>query len=381
MDPKTLDLRREAVSMSELGYWSKFQGQRLDRRQLLRRAARGGLGLVGLALVGCEGDGGSGGGSRAEGAGEQNAAWDAVLSAARGEGAAVLYNALTSDTGDRLVKALKEETGLTAEHVRLAPGPLSQRFASEADSGTWVADVMVTSDEAFVPQALQRGWVAEVQRDTLPAAGDWPSEFWEGPGIARVSIIPRVIQYNTTLVQGSDVPKDWEDLLDAKWKGKLILVDPRAVPSVFPWLLFLKETYGESYLRRLGQQDVKLVSSAQPGAQQIAAGEAAILVPGAGSTTTELKASGAPIDMVIPDRTTGTEPLAFVAAKAPHPNAARVLLNLMLTPEGQEQINGVGLTSPLSGVPGTYPLPKQYQKPKVAEADAARDELLRLLGI
>jgi iron(III) transport system substrate-binding protein len=89
---------------------------------------------------------------------------------------------------------------------------------------------------------------------------------------------------------------------------------------------------------------------------------------------------GAPIKEVTPARTTGVETMSAVTAGAPHPNAAKLVLNYMLTPEGQAVLNADS-TSPLPNIPGTRPLPAQYVSPPIAEAAAQADQLVSLLGL
>lgn len=364
--------------MAEGRYWRRLHDQRLSRRRLLRGAAIGGVGLVGLTLVGC-GDGGEDQ-AAADETSTNNEALANLESAARSEGKVTFYSSNPPEVSERVANAFKERHGVDVEIVRLSSGPLSQRFAAEAEAGTVTADVLQLADPLFFDDAVTKGWIARLEKNELPAGPDWPEQFWKN-GYVLVGSYPITISYNNQLVKADEAPKEWRDLLDPKWKGKILLVDPRGVPTWMAWLLMLKESYGEDFLRRFGQQDLRLVSSAVPGTQQMAAGEAHILVPNLRQVIVSLVAQGAPLADATPEPSTGVEQLLGVSGKAPHPNAARLFMNFLMTPAGQTALLKDLGASGLRGVPDVLDLPNSYQSPKIREAEAQRDQLLRLVGI
>jgi iron(III) transport system substrate-binding protein len=161
-----------------------------------------------------------------------------------------------------------------------------------------------------------------------------------------------------------------------------MLIDPRNTISAMGWCYLMRQTYGEDYLRKLAGQAPKLVASTVPGAQQLAAGSAALLIPGVHSSIAPLLANKAPVADVTPSVTCGVEAVGGVAAKAPHPNAARLLLNFLMTPEGQQAQNGgSGASSVLPNIPDTPPLPSGYVSSNLKDVQAAGPQLLELLSI
>ena len=80
------------------------------------------------------------------------------------------------------------------------------------------------------------------------------------------------------------------------------------------------------------------------------------------------------------DPSTGSEQNVAVSTKAPHPNAARVLMNLILSTDGQRIVNK-NSSSPIPNLSGTLPLPPHYSSPKIKEAIAAKTEIFDLLNI
>ena len=105
----------------------------------------------------------------------------------------------------------------------------------------------------------------------------------------------KTIQYNTTLVKQSEVPKTWMDLLDAKWRGRLLLNDPRNSANYTGWADAVATQHGIDYLTKLSGQNLKIVSSGAAGAQQTAAGASDVSFPTVTSFSTGLQAQGAPI--------------------------------------------------------------------------------------
>ena len=200
--------------------------------------------------------------------------------------------------------------------------------------------------------------------------------------LALINIQPETIAWNTNLVKQEDVPKDWPDVLDPKWKGQIMTADPRNAISLMAWCQLMRQKYGDDFLRKYGAQQLKLVNSTVPGSQQMAAGAAALLVPDIHAPVAALQADKAPVADFVPDFTTGIEGPGAVVAKAPHPNAARLLFNYLLTPEGQHAQNAeTGASSVLPNIPDTPPLPKNYTSLNLAEVKAASGQILELLGI
>ena len=146
------------------------------------------------------------------------------------------------------------------------------------------------------------------------------------------------------------------------------------------WVYVMRMWYGDDFLKGLAAQNPTWTQSVVPGAQSLASGAAGMQIPAIHAVILSLVNQGAPIKELTPDRTTGVETMSAVTAGAPHPNAAKLLLNYMLTPQGQALLNADS-TSPLPNIPGTRPLPAQYVSPPIAEAAAQADQLVALLGL
>lgn len=142
------------------------------------------------------------------------------------------------------------------------------------------------------------------------------------------------IVYNTKLVSPQDVPTSWHDLLNPKWKGK-IGMDTRS----FEWFGYILKIMGEKngleYMEKLSEQKVRFYPGRPAVNQLLAAGEISLAL-GYKADIEGKKDKGAAVEWA------GIEPIIpsihpfGLSAHAPHPNAAKLFVDFMLSREGQE---------------------------------------------
>jgi iron(III) transport system substrate-binding protein len=114
----------------------------------------------------------------------------------------------------------------------------------------------------------------------------------------------------------------------------------------------------------------------------LGAGAFPTLFPNIPANTEPLKAKGAPVDSYLVSPTIGVEQVGGVVAKGPHPNAARLFLNWLLTSDGQTSFAGFQhAASVLKDVSGAIPLPQGYKHPDWASYAANKTKILGLLGL
>ncbi len=304
----------------------------------------------------------------------------ALIDGAKKEGHITYYSSIDPAQQQEIIQAFQDTYGkdIQIDSTRLVSGLLVQRYAAEASAGKVVADVLTAADGNFMKDAAQKGWLAKV--DDLPALSAWTKQYWTGYA-AKVSVAPLNISWNTNLVKDADAPRTWQALLDPKWKGQFLAVDPRNAPILMAWLYLMDQSYGDNFLRGLAGQNLRLVESTVPGTQQMAAGSAAVLAPGVHGSINALLKQGAPVSDATPSLTIGNENWASVSASAPHPFGARLLMNFLLSPKGQELINRDVSASVLPNIAGAIALPKDYRDADYAQASANQAKLLDLYGI
>jgi iron(III) transport system substrate-binding protein len=276
--------------------------------------------------------------------------------------------------------AFTAKYGVKYAFIRMGSTQLEQRYSTEAESGNIAADMMINAGgaPAFTQEGIKKGWTEALSQAGLPVikSGEFPARFVTGP-TAIVGISPWLIAYHTGSVKGSDVPKDWPDLLDAKWKGRIMLSNPSVSDAYVDFWGLLYDRYGDSFFTLL-RPNLRPVATGVQAAQGLGAGEGSFLVPAVIAQVQEPKSRGAPVDTVILPFTTGVEQhiVLTLRTKAKHPNAARLFANFVMSPEGNKLFNddpgGFTIYEPNK-------LPKEYQSPKPGAA-ARREAITKLLG-
>jgi iron(III) transport system substrate-binding protein len=297
---------------------------------------------------------------------------DALVSAARAEKRGIVYSIVDPALMQTLIKGFRDKYGVDIEVTRLTTGTLGQRLTAEADSGTTVADIVIGTDKLFVQAMTAKGYYAPIEQ--VSGAASFPAAAKTQTSVI-VGRVPYSMIWNTNEV--GEPPTSWQRLIDPKWKGRVMTIDPR-VTGVSPtlWYALMRKTYGDQFLKALGQ-NVTFSSSAVPGMQQVAAGAQAIYAPAVHQITIGLKEKGAPVDEAFLDPTVASDNLLSVISKAPHPSVARLFAGYCLSVEGQALLNKDGF-SMLPKVPGTRPMPQIIE---IDPAGVDQPGILRLLGL
>jgi iron(III) transport system substrate-binding protein len=216
------------------------------------------------------------------------------------------------------------------------------RVAQEYASGLHVPDTVSTGDAAqflaWKRQKLLAPYVSEdVSRHISPEHRD-PDGFY---ATVRSSLC--VIAYNTDLVKREEAPKSFADLLDPKWKGKIVKAHPSYSGTIMTSTYQMVRELGWSYLEKLALQQVLQIQSATDAPKKIVLGERPVMADGNESNVLLLKEAGSPIEVVYAVEGTPSvvQPSAIFVA-APHPNAARLFQSYLFSPEGQELFVNLG---------------------------------------
>lgn len=306
---------------------------------------------------------------------------DTLIKAAKAEGEVLFYSSPTENVAARVRDAFARKYGIKTQFLRLTGAGLLQRFASEAEAGTFVADVITTAGDSigYAEDGIKKGWIEPVSEARLPVlmSGEFPAKFMTGP-TAIIQISPWGIAYNTQLLKREDVPKDWPDILHPRFKGQINLTNPRSSDAHIDHWTIILDKYGEAFFTSLRAQNGRQFNGGVPSTNALAAGEGSIQVPAVPGQIQGVKDKGAPVDWVAIDYSTGVEIQVALThrTKARHPAAGRLLAHFMLTEEGNKLIN----SDPGSvSVYDTKALPAGYQSPKPGAA-SRREQFLKLLG-
>ena len=305
---------------------------------------------------------------------------DALIKAARAEGEVSFYSGATENVAKRTGDAFQAKYGIKYSFIRLAGVTTERRFGSEAEAGVFAIDFyMVSTAVPFALDAIKKGWVEPMSAAGIPAirSGDFPARFVTGP-TAVVQVAPWGITYNTEKVKGADIPKDWTDLLNPKFKGQVLLPDPRSSNAYITQWSAIQEKYGDDFFNKLRAMSPRQYPSGVPSTNSLGAGEGMVQAPAVAAQISATADKGAPIAHVIPSYTSGVEMHVVLVnrAKAKHPAAARLFTNFVMTPEGSKVFN----SEPGSlSVFDTASLPKDYVSPKL-DALSKTSDVAKWLG-
>jgi iron(III) transport system substrate-binding protein len=264
------------------------------------------------------------------------AAQDSRLEAARKEGKVVWYTSLALPSAEKVAKLFETAyPGVKVEVHRTGSERILSRVMQELQANIKNVDVVHTSDAGHFVLLKNKNLL---QKYTPAGVDGFPAGFKDKDGFyfglrATVS----VIAYNTKNVTAADAPKTWKDLLDPRWRGKLVTAHPGYSGVIATHVLALVNQYGWDYFKQLAQNRLMLVQSAVDPAGAVASGERLIAVDGGEYTFYQTKKKGNPIEIVYPKEGVPliVSPTAIMSF-APHPNAARLFTDFTFSREVQQ---------------------------------------------
>ncbi len=299
-----------------------------------------------------------------------------LIDAAKKEGGkVVIYGSLETPVVDGVLQAFRKKTGLNGEYWRASAMSVMNRAMTEYRAGNPLFDVVLNNSDPLVIMA-QEGMITKYDS---PTARKYPGDQIDarfGP-ITRYGIVGVV--YHKGLVKPEDAPKSIEDLVNPKYKGKLVMADPTLHVTTIQWLSSLHKIMAkektEKFIRDLAAMKPVLVESMLPVSERVANGEIPI-----GLTFVKFAysaaQSGAPLDYVRVDRMLGDSHFVVLSNKAPHPSAGQAFVDFYLDDETMkilaqsgEFVNRKGVYPPL---PGAEKI--QYLQMEVLEAKAFEDK-------
>ncbi len=255
--------------------------------------------------------------------------------AAKTEGEFVWYTSVNAEDIQRIVQLFeKRYPFIKAKAVRLNSSRIVQRYTSEFQAGTHLADILDTSDSR-IEYFRRKGML---QPYYTPMAEKFDKRFLQSQGYwvaNRVTML--VLGYNTRLVKAAEAPRRYEDLLDPKWKDQMSLEREDS-----PWFMTLMEHWGEqkgkAFFQRLRSQNPKVRTGHTHLAQLIAAGEDPLSPNIHSQGMASGQRRGAPVEWLNLEPVIASSNVSALAKNAPHPNAALLFLDFILNKEDGQRV-------------------------------------------
>jgi len=257
-----------------------------------------------------------------------------LYAAAKKEGVVVIWGPTDAIIYQRMQEALdKQYPGIKIEHFESIPEPLVQRIIAESQAGKPAAVDVIQSGSLRALRPL-------IDRDMLAPYPGWEKDFgldavYAGQRFVGAYNLTLPISYNTKMVSAKEAPKSWEDLADAKWKGRKIIIEARLVPFSMLGTEWGKPKAAELTKRILSQQPL-IVQGGTTVANALAGGQVSIAVGTYAYTIERLKRQGAAVDWVAVSPLPVLTSAEGVLKTAAHPNAGRFFAGWMGTAEGQK---------------------------------------------
>ena len=203
-------------------------------------------------------------------------------------------------------------------------------------------------------------WLPDAAKEYPPDLQD-PDGYWIANNLFIITP-----GFNTSLVARGSEPKTYQDLLDPKWRGKMAW---NGFPTssgiggfVGTVLTEMERGEGPRYLRKLAKQNIApLPGAAREVLDQVIAGEYEVALQIFNHHAVISAKKGAPVDWIKMEPVTGTLSVISVHKNAPHPNAAKLLVDFIISKEGQQVFREADYISAHPQVPALVPTLKPQE--------------------
>lgn len=261
-----------------------------------------------------------------------------LVERARQEGTLSFYTSMATTESRPLGQAFEKKYGVKVELWRATSDKVVQRAITEARGRRFTLDFVETNGPELEMLAREKllsefysPYIADLPAAAVPAHRLWVSD--------RLNVF--VVAYNTNKVRREELPATLEGFVDPKWKGRIGLEATDA-----EWLGTIVKLWGPergmAYFRKLADMKPDIRKGHVLFSELVAAGEVPVGLTIYSSNAESMKRRGGPIDWV-PIEPVVVRPQAIgVAKNAPHPHAALLFADFILSPEGQELLLSMG---------------------------------------
>jgi iron(III) transport system substrate-binding protein len=257
-----------------------------------------------------------------------------VVEKAKREGTVTIYTIAPTDMAQAFGDHFTAKYGIKVRIFRAGGAQIEQKLALEMRSERVEADVVELGDPTAILQLARKGGIASF----IPANAKGlakevvdPNGYWVSVG---QNLFPLI--YNKNKVSAAEAPQSYTDLADPKWKGKVALASPNYGSTQLTFVKGLVELHGWAVVDAL-KQNGAMVARGWPDSENLIATGERLVGPDISIRTIQAVRKGLPLGIVFP--ATGTIAVLDVMAvlkSAPHPNAARLLIEFYLTDSEQK---------------------------------------------
>ena len=294
-----------------------------------------------------------------------------VIEAAKKEGELGWWSTIAQDQSQKIVEEfMKIYPFIKASYWRSGSVGIHNKVLIEARAGRPSWDVVSQTTPEFIHELKQKGVIAPYNS---PERRHFSDDLKDKDGFWTVTYaLPTGVGFNTQQVKRDEAPRNYQDLLQPRWKGKKISVDDES----YEFLVGLMQTWGRGatleYFKKLAAQEPMIGRGNSQRTQLLAAGEFPLAI--AYTHTVEYaKAQGNSVDWV------NLEPVVIkfdgimLGSKAAHPNAAKLFIDFILSKQGQSLLQSFSRVTLRDGVEPNPPRLIKGFKRVVLHPDKAQD--------
>lgn len=254
-----------------------------------------------------------------------------LIEGAKKEGKLLWYTALNIKDADMLTKRFEEKYPFVkSQTLRLGTFQLLTKIQTEARAGAFKGDVIEIA--GVTGHILKKDGV--FAKYTSPESRFYPDSVKDRDQTwTSFFINTHVLVYNTNLVKKDDLPRTFQEIINPKWKDKVVMSEDFDIYGMM--LKVMGRDKGLDFMRRLAAQGVGIRDGYTLAVQGVASGEVPLGLNLYGTRTEEFKKKSAPVDWIPMEFVLASlEPLA-VSANAANPNTARLFVDFLLSKEAQ----------------------------------------------
>jgi iron(III) transport system substrate-binding protein len=267
----------------------------------------------------------------------------ALIEAARKEGQVIYYTSTDLPVAEKLAKAFEAKyPGIAVRVERTGAERVFQRIGQEYSSNIHAVDVVNSSDAAHFIVWKRDGILAPYVPEDV--AKFYPADHKDVDGqFASFRVWLSIIAYNTNLVRPEEAPKSFADLLDPKWKGKIVKAHPGYSGTIMTATYQMQRDLGWAWFEQLAKQNIMQVQSSADPPKKLDLGERSVMADGNEYNIFQMKEAGRPVEPVYANE---GSPLIIgpngIFKNSPNPNAAKLFQSFCLGRDAQQLMIDVG---------------------------------------
>ncbi len=231
----------------------------------------------------------------------------------------------------------KRYPGVKCNYIRTTAQVAYQRLAQDQKAGIAQASVISSTDTSHYGRMKKDGWLQPYRPRNLAELVDAFKPYNDPDDLFVATAAGLVLlTYNTSVVPAGEAPRKWTDLTEPKWKGKVSIGHPGFSGYVGTWVVQLRKLYGWEYFKKLELNKPRIGRSINDTVTMLNAKES-VVAAGPSATTLESRAKGNPLAVAYPeDGAVLMVSPSGILKNAPAPNAAKLLMEFLLSKDGNE---------------------------------------------